>query len=193
MLIREEISPSSFSSLLSSLLHLNNHTITKKSNGISSRWWARPLPVDRVDVLRLLLRHTTGCSENQGKGIKQILWEWPRPWSGTEWVSFNKYRRRTVRCRPTVHTWVKISSDTKLIPSFQIRSSLVPGQALPTATSPVEQKGSGWRSGPALPSAQTFPPTFPAKTNSLSEQETWGALQAVSTAQVNWAKKTETD
>ena len=82
---------------------------------------------------------------------------------------------------------------TKLIPSFQIRSSLVPGQALPTATSPVEQKGSGWRPGLALPSAQTFPPTFPAKTNSLSEQETWGALQAVSTAQVNWAKKTETD
>ena len=72
------------------------------------------MPMDRVDVLRLLLRHTQGRSEDQRKGIKQILWEWPRPWSGTSWVSFNKYRRRTVRCRPTVHTWVKISSDTKI-------------------------------------------------------------------------------
>ena len=74
------------------------------------------------------------------------------------------------------------------ISSLQIRSSLVLGPALPSATSHVAQKGSGWRSGLALPSVQTYPPTFPAKTNSLSEQETQGARQAVPTAQVNTVK-----
>ena len=76
------------------------------SNGVSScfPWRDRSLPMDRVDVLRLLLRHTPAPSEDERKGDEQILW----PWLKTNWVHFNKCARGTMRCWSTLHKWVLI-------------------------------------------------------------------------------------
>ena len=71
-----------------------------------------------------------------------------------------------------------------IISSFQIHSSLATGQPLHTATRPAAPTGSDLSSELALRSAQTFPPTFPARNSRLSEQETQGALRATSAAQV---------
>ena len=67
---------------------------------------------------------------------------------------------------------------------LQLRSSLAPGRTQSTATHLVEKKGLSSRSEPALRSAQTSQPTFPAKVKRLSEQATIHARQAELTAQV---------
>ena len=76
----------------------------------------------------------------------------------------------------------------EMIPFFQLLSSLVPGQLHRTATRAAAPTDSGSSSGPAIWSAQTYPPTFPAKMKRLSEQETQSARQAASTVQVNRVK-----
>ena len=68
-------------------------------------------------------------------------------------------------------------------PFSQLRSSLAPGRTQRTATNHAGKKGSSSRSEPALWSAQTSQPTFPAKVRRLSEQAE-DARQAKSTAQV---------
>ena len=76
----------------------------------------------------------------------------------------------------------------EMIPYFQLLSSLDPGQVLRTATRAAAPTGSGSSLGLAPRSAQTCPPTYPAKMKRLSEQETQSARQEASTVQVNTVK-----
>ena len=83
-------------------IRLNYHFRHHKC--ISYPWRERSLPMDRVDVLQLLLRLTQAPSEDERKGDKQIL----RPRLKINWVLFNQCARGTVRRGSKVHRWVLI-------------------------------------------------------------------------------------
>ena len=74
------------------------------SNGVSSCFPSRPrsLPMDRMDVLRLLLRHSQDLSEDKRKGVRRLKWRLHEG-SWEEWACCGRER---LWPRPKLHKWV---------------------------------------------------------------------------------------